>query len=217
MRNFPLIIFGAWLGLAGCSSLLEPRPDLSRFYVLTPQPVAGQVSPASTGARLSLGLGPITMPSYLDREQIVTRIGPNELRLSENDRWAEPLQSNFAHVLAQDLTLRLGAARIQPFPWYAATPIDYQVEVAVHRFETDASGRGELIAHWTIIDGHNKNLLDSGDTTLAQSGAPGDTVANVAALSQTVAALSDQIAIRLSQLAEQRAAAAASGGAHAAR
>ncbi len=211
VRKFSLIIFGAWLGLAGCSSLLAPRPDRSRFYVLTAQPAAAQVSPASTGAGLSLGLGPITMPPYLDRPQVVTRIGPNELRLSEIDRWAEPLDSNFAHVLAQDLTLRLGTTRIHPFPWYNATSIDYQVEVAVHRFETDASGRSELAAHWTIIDGRNKSLLDSGDTTIAQSGTPGDTAANTGALSRTVAEFSDQIAATLSRLAEQRQATAARG------
>jgi uncharacterized lipoprotein YmbA len=204
-RKFSLIVLGiCLLSPAGCSSLLAPRPDRSKFYVLTPQPAAGQLSPASAGAGLSLGLGPITMPAYLDRPQMVTRIGPNELRLSEIDRWAEPLGANFAHVLAQDLTMRLGAARIHAFPWYSSTRIDYQVEVAVHRLETDASGRSELAAHWTITDGRNKNLLDSGDTTVAQSSAPGDTAASTAALSRSVAALSDQIVATLRQLARQR-------------
>jgi uncharacterized protein len=204
-RGFSLVILSAWLfGLAGCSSMLAPRPDQSRFYVLTPEPAAAQVSPASAGTGLSLGLGPITMPSYLDRPQIVTRIGPNEVRLSETDRWAGPLDTSFDQVLARDLAMQLGGARIHAFPWYNSTPIDYQVEVAVHRFETDAAGRSELSAHWTIVDGRNKNLLDSGDTSIAQSSPPGDAAASAAALSRGVAQFSDQIAATLRQLAEQR-------------
>src|SRR5581483_8730221 len=142
---FALAVF--LLGAAGCSSLLEPRPDPSRFYLLTPQPPAGEVSPASAGGSLSVGLGPITMPAYLDRPQTVTRVGANELRISEVDRWAEPLAKNFARVLGQDLAARLDGARLHDYPWYNSTAIDYQIEVAVHRFETDASGepaRGAL-------------------------------------------------------------------------
>ncbi len=200
----PFVLGACLLGIAACSSLLEPRPDPSRFYLLTPQPSAGQVSPASTGARMSLGLGPVTMPAYLDRPQTVTRIGTNELRVSEIDRWAEPLNKNFAHVLGQDLEARLGA-HVHEFPWYNSTAIDYQVEVAVHRFETDASGQSLLAAHWTILDGrNNQRLLDSGDTTIAQSSAPADAAASTAALSRTIGAFSDQIASTLRQLAESR-------------
>lgn len=203
-RKFAVLVLAVCVvGVVGCSSLLEPRPDPSRFYLLTPQPPAGQVSTAGIGAGLSLGLGPITMPKYLDRPQTVTRIGPNELRVSEIDRWAEPLEKNFAHVLGQDLEARLGA-RVHDFPWYNSTAIDYQLEVAVHRFETNASGQSLLVVRWTIRDRRSKRLLDSGETTIAQSSAPGDTAASSAALSRTVGQFSDQMAGRLRQLGEPR-------------
>jgi uncharacterized lipoprotein YmbA len=203
---FALAVF--LLGAAGCSSLLEPRPDPSRFYLLTPQPPAGEVSPASAGGSLSVGLGPITMPAYLDRPQTVTRVGANELRISEVDRWAEPLAKNFARVLGQDLAARLDGARLHDYPWYNSTAIDYQIEVAVHRFETDASGQNLLAARWTILDGRDKRMLDAGNTMLAQSSAPGDVAASTAALSRIVAEFSEQIAATLRRLGEQRQAAA---------
>lgn len=192
------------IGAAGCSSLLAPRPDRSKFYVLTPEPSAGQVSQASAGAGMSIGLGPITTPDYLDRPEIVTRTGPNELHLSENDRWAEPLGVGFAHVLARDLAARLSAAQIHSFPWYNSTPINYQVEIQVHHFETDSSGRSELVAHWAIVNGRTHDIIDSASTTLARSGSPGDTAVGVAALSQILGEFSDQIATRLRGLNEQR-------------
>lgn len=200
-----LIVLAACLtGAAGCSSLLAPRPDRSRFYVLTPTRTAGQVSPASARAVVSIGLGPITMPNYLDRPEIVTRIGRNELKLSENNRWGEPLDSGFAQVLARDLEMRLGAAQIHTFPWYGSAPIDYQVKIAVHHFETDSSGRSELVAGWTIIGGHNHDILDSANTTLVQNSVPADAEASVGALSHILGQFSDQIATQLRSLAEQR-------------
>lgn len=191
------------MGAAGCSSLLAPQRDLSKFYILTPQTPTGQVSAASAGAGMSIGLGPVTIPDYLDRPAIVTRIGSNELRLSENNRWGEPLKQGFANVLSRDLAMRLGAAQVHRFPWYNSSSIDYQVKVAVHHFETDASGRSELIAHWTIIDGRNHDVLDSANTTLVRSGPSGDTAASVAALSHLLGQFSDRIASRLQRLAER--------------
>jgi len=203
-RLFLMALAVCVMGAAGCSSLLAPEPDLSKFYILTPQPSAGQLSPASAGAGMSIGLGPVTIPDYLDRPEMVTRIGANELRLSKNSRWGEPLKVGFAHVLARDLAMRLSAAQIHRFPWYNSSLIDYQVKVAVHHFETDASGRSELIAHWTIIDGRNHDVLDSSNTTLVQSGKPGDPAASVAALSHMLGQFSGRIATRLRRLAEQR-------------
>jgi uncharacterized lipoprotein YmbA len=189
-------------GAAGCSSVLAPRPDLSKFYVLTPQSSAAQISEASAGAGMSIGLGPVTIPDYLNRPEIVTRIGPNELRLSHDNRWAEPLNVGFSHVLEQDLATRLGSAQIHRFPWYSSSGINYQVKVAVHHFESDASGRSQLVAHWTVINGRNHEVLDSADTRLVQTSAPGDTAASVAALSHLLGEFSDRIATQL--LAEQR-------------
>lgn len=193
------------LGAAGCSSVLAPRPDLSKFYVLTPQSSAAQVSEVSAGAPgMSIGLGPVTIPDYLNRPEVVTRIGPNELRLSHDNRWAEPLNVGFSHVLEQDLATRLGSAQIHRFPWYSSSGINYQVRVTVHHFETDASGRSQLVAHWTVINGRNHEVLYSADTRLVQTSARGDTAASVAALSHLLGEFSDRIATQLRSLADQR-------------
>ena len=85
----------------------------------------------------TIGLGPIKLPEYLDRDEVVTRVGPNRLELSDKDRWAEPLNDNFRQVLAQDLTQSLGTHSVIFFPWVGTTHIDYQVRIDVYRFETD--------------------------------------------------------------------------------
>ncbi len=185
--------------------MLAPRPDLSRFYELVPMPENSAPKPVSPAAGpsggLTIGLGPITLPAYLDRPQIVTRVGANELRFSEADRWAQPLDANFARVLAQDLAM--GAPRIYQYPWYSTSRVDYQVEVDVQRFELLASDDAELIARWTILDEH-RNPLYSTKTALTNRAESTQASDGAAALSTALANLSDQIAAAVGRLSEQQ-------------
>src|SRR3954471_156925 len=97
-----LMIFLAGLSFAGC--LTEPRPDPSRFFALTSLPRTGPRTneDSSLANAPFLGIGPIKIPGYLDREQLVTRISQNRFAIAENDRWAEPLEENFARVLSEN-------------------------------------------------------------------------------------------------------------------
>ena len=80
--------------LAGCLNLKTGTPP-AQYYLLSSlpeqQPVE-QIHEAGSGP--VVGVGPISLPRHLDRPQIVTMAGPNELRLSEFHRWAEPLQNS---------------------------------------------------------------------------------------------------------------------------
>ena len=68
------IVFGV-LGVLGilCSgcSILEPREDPTRFFVLSPGG-AETLAPESD-AKLSITVGPLRLPAYLLRPEIVTR------------------------------------------------------------------------------------------------------------------------------------------------
>ena len=117
MRNYlffrpAVIILSALLiVLSGCASTAP-----SRFYVLNSLPsVETQV--AADDQDVTIGIGPIQLPQYLDCPQIVTRIGPNELQLAEFDLWAEPLKDNVSRVLVANLSLLLGTESIAVFPW----------------------------------------------------------------------------------------------------
>lgn len=196
--------------IAGCSSMLAPRPDLSRFFLLTPVESAGISGAANAPAaanELTIGLGPVSLPDYLDRNEIVIRAAPNRVELSPTGRWAEPLDESFRRVLATDLSTMLGNAQIVPFPWYGTTRLDYKIEVKVDRFDRNPSGNIELIAHWTIRDGASNKVLvrrDSNIEEAAQSSAMGD---SVAAMSSGLGELGHQIAAATRQLRQQRASA----------
>jgi len=188
--------------LAGCSSILAPRPDVSKFFILTAAQSGFQPAGASLN-HVTIGLGPVRLPAYLDRAEIVTRTEPNRLELSDTDKWAEPVEANFRRVLGTDLAARLVNAQIVQFPWYSTTRIDYKVEVSVDRFERDASGNAHLIARWTVRDGATNRLLAQRDSSFSESAKSSATADSVAAMSTDVEDLSVQIASELRKLNDQ--------------
>ena len=110
----PLAI--AVLLIAGCSSLLAPLPDRTRYYVLSAAPKAADVSGSAVEVDFTVGLGPLEIPDYLNRSERAVRLGPNRMRFHENERWAEALDASTLRVLLQDLAARLGNARVIALP-----------------------------------------------------------------------------------------------------
>ncbi len=191
--------------LAGCSTLLPPVPDKSRFFMLTPITPGESSSPAAQSApsSLILGLGPIKFPAYLDRTEVVTQVEPNRLEVSETNHWAEPLKNNFTTVLGENLSTLLGNLQIVHFPWYSTTHMDYQLATEVQRFDSDAQGNARLIAQWTIEDPATKNILDRGESNLTASGAS-TAEQSAMQLSRVLGDFSRQLAIAIGQVNAQR-------------
>jgi len=144
--------------------------------------------------QISLGVGPVRLPAYLDRREIVMRVAPSRFDLSENDRWAEPLAENLTHVLAQNLSILLGSDRIIAYPWPLDLKPHYRVEIQVLRFESNSAGEAQLSARWAVIDDTGKETPNLKASHLTRQAKEKSTDGSVAALSETVADLSREIA-----------------------
>jgi len=183
------------LSLAGCGSFLpKPKPNSSRLFELFSPLQAVERQDSDTPGQISLGVGPIRLPGYLDRRQIVTRVAQNRIDLSEDDRWAEPLDENLTRVLAQNLSVLLRTDRIVVYPWPIDKKPDYRVEIQVLRFESNSAGDGQLSARWTVIDENGKEAPNLKESRLTRPAKEKSTDGSVAALSETVADLSREIA-----------------------
>ncbi len=178
----------------GCGPVLAPQPDRSKFYTLTPVDAATSQTPLP----IVLGLGPVNMPAYLDRNSVVIRTSPTEMDVSAVDRWAEPLSANFTRTLTEDLSRTLSPKQIIQFPWFSALP-DYQVEIYVYRFEADSAGTAVLQGRWAIRNPISHKALYSSDMNITQPVAKGDG-AGAAALSKALGQLSTEIAGAVRQL-----------------
>jgi len=179
------------LALVGCS-VLSPQPDPSRFFVLTALATAD-----GAGTRLddvSVGVGPVILPAYLQRPQIATRVGPNQVAYDEYTRWAQPLESGKSRVLVENLALLLDPAQVVAFPWLGPPTPTYTVEIEIRQFEQGTRDAVQLVARWTIRDGKTKALLAVHETTTSEPAAGANPAAAVAGLSRTLATLSREIA-----------------------
>jgi uncharacterized protein len=177
------------LALAGCAN---SQP--TRFYTLSPLAAApGNPSPTLV-PDANVGVGPVTLPPYLDRPQLVTRAGGNRVVLADFDSWAEPLEGLFSRVLAENLAVTLGTDDVLLLPQRRPMRLDYQVEVDVTRFDVDTDGNANLDARWWVFGREGEKLLRSGRSTITEPTEVGDYTAAAAALSRALGAMSTEIA-----------------------
>lgn len=126
--------------LAGCGSKQE-------YYRLS----TGNF--AATGQRaVSLGVGPISLPAYIDRSELVFQSGANEFQIPPNVSWAGSLQENIAAVLARDLQEQLGAREVLTYPWPAGRSPQRRVALDIRQFHGISGSDAILDASWRIED-----------------------------------------------------------------
>ena len=182
------VALGGWLlTFGGCIGGGSPP---TRFYVLTAV-AADKAGPAA--ASLPVGVR-VTLPDYLDRPQIVTRVSGSQLALAEFDRWASPLGDEFPRVLAENLGVLLPSDQVVVFPWARTARVDYEVSVDVARFEGRPGGDCSLVARWSIYNRDKTVVLATKKSSLSEAASGGDYEALAAAQSRLLAALSREIA-----------------------
>ncbi|SMF93556.1 hypothetical protein SAMN02949497_0843 [Methylomagnum ishizawai] len=187
-RSFLILAYAVLLSAAGCGS----TPP-TRFYTLAPLQASGAKAEAA-GLGLALGLGPVELPKSMDRPQIVTRSGANELQLAEFDRWAEPVQDNVVQVLAENLSLLLPGQKVVIYPWNRSQEIDYQVAVRVVRYDRADSGDVVLKARWSVSSPTNDNELLAREASYTAHPAGPDYRATVEAMNHALNDLSRDVA-----------------------
>jgi uncharacterized lipoprotein YmbA len=192
--NLIVLMPGALLFLLlGCLGPAKSRP--TRFYVLTSlYSVKTRPAPVADLKNVAIGVGPVRISGKLDRPQIVTGTGGNEIRLSEFAEWGDPLGGGFARVLAENLSYLLNTANVAIFPWLQATQTDYQVTVDVTDFIGTPGGDVLLRAWWTIFGENGRTELLRRNANLVEPVAGDDIAAMVKVQSRTVEVLSRQIA-----------------------
>ena len=199
-----LAIVVAWVLFGGCGAF-APRADPSSFYILGTLPevdLAADKTTAAVKADFSVGLGPIELPGYLDRQQIATRTSTNRLSYSDNDRWAAPLAESFSRVLGQNISHLVNPAQMIQFPWQSNDAPDYQVKIEVLQFEGAGNQEAWLTARWSVID-RNKKILVGQRSQLNRRAGSLATEDLVKALSETLGDLSREVAKALLSFGKQ--------------
>lgn len=184
------IFLFAWGGCAGTRS--------ARFYTLTPSIVTGERPKAVSGEQgIAVAVGPVAIPDYLNRPQILTRSGPREIRLAEFERWAGSLEEDVSRVLAENLAALLSPDNVTVLRWGRGTqpvPALYRVRVDVTRFEGTLGESVVLAARWSVFREEDGKILAARESNVKGpvEGQGYDALVN--AMSRALATLSREIA-----------------------
>lgn len=147
-----LCLFVSLAALGGSCGVGRSEP--SRFYTLEPVLAASgnQTVSRAGGPCFILGVGPVELPGYVDRDQMVSREADNVVLLAEFDRWAAPLDSAIARTLAGNMAELLCADPAVAYPWPEGVRPDWQVAIQVTRHECRPRQECRLEASWAVLD-----------------------------------------------------------------
>ena len=208
MRHIILRIIVISLGvlpvvLGGCVNLGGGTQQATKFYVLNSL-YSSKVDIETEGVKdnLTIGVGPVNLPQYVNRPQIVTRTSQNELEVAQFARWAEPLEDNFSRVIAENLTILLPTDRVIVYPWKRTITMDYQVAVEVTRFDGALGGGVSMRTRWTLLGDDSKEILLRRQSSFKGHIDTESYEALVSAQSQMLAQLSRQIAEAIQSIAQ---------------
>lgn len=187
------------ISVCGCLGRSQP----TRFYLL--QPISGAPAEKTAGGNIDgirIGVGPITLPDYVDRPQIITLVGPHELNLSEFNHWSEPLSDSVPRILEENLSALLSTQYIYKYPWLGSTMLDYQIEMNITRFDAERGGNAVLAARWMLISGENKQVILVKHSNITRQTGGADYEDLVAAESQVLEQLCREITSTIRSIAQ---------------
>ena len=145
-----------------------------------------------------IGLGPIRLPEYLDRFQMVVAVSENKYKLIDGHRWAEKLDQNISLALFKTLPSQLGTDRMIRYPWPQRPGVDFQVKIDILELNVDQDGQSQLVAQWSIKS-KDETILNKRSTFTAQASTT-DIDKMVQAQSECLTQLGQEIVVNLKPL-----------------
>jgi hypothetical protein len=189
MRPLALPAIFVVLSLSGCAAAV------TRYYTLSD--VAG-IAPVRSSAPALVGVGPVDLPSYVDIPNIVVRTGDNTLDQAVFDQWGSSLDDMVPHVIVDNLQARRPGDHFVAFPQSGDLPFDLRVPITISRFDVSTAGEAVVIARWQVRGKAGSLTVHE---TVARANANGSGYsARVAALSQALGILTDDIAKALASV-----------------
>lgn len=148
LKLIALTLFAISIG--ACS--IGTTTKSSKYYVLDARIEKSNSHQLSS---LALGVGPISIPGYIDRPQFVTKTDTPELQIEEYARWAEPMDRMFSRALTQNIQILTDSQQIHSHPWSNASELKYRLSAKVIKFENNINGDALLVVHWELINTGN--------------------------------------------------------------
>ena len=183
MKSLSLCIFCLTLVSACATS----QPD--HFYVLSAQPPDVSATRVAPATQVTLK---VTLPSLVDRPEMVLNTSADGIIVLDHERWAAPLPDLVLQTLARDLERRRGDVLVADRSFDRAGVPAIKMAVDVVQMSVHKGGRASIETHWRIVNprtGADVVGSDVFSTPLGQDGY----VAVAQALSECLGQLADRL------------------------
>ncbi len=119
------------------------------YYRLNPTAAAPT---GGSGSGLGVSVGPVSLPTYIDRAEVVFASGPNEFQIPSNALWVGSLQENISRTVATDLGRILGSRNVRAGIEAGFRP-RYRVALDIRQFHGISGREAILDLSWRIQSG----------------------------------------------------------------
>jgi uncharacterized lipoprotein YmbA len=191
-----ILVFAFALG--GCIAMSNsPTP---RFYALQAMDESYTGEKFNVPASVIIGVGPVKVPEYQNRPQIVTQDTNKLITFAQFDRWAENLDLALLRLISANLSVILPGATLATSPWNLDIPVKYQVILDVVRLESRLDKDLSFSVQWSVIDLESKKMALTKKSEFSKPIEPHNYSGLAKTLSMECASLSGEIAKTLSSL-----------------
>lgn len=156
MKNInTLLIIFASLIISGCGTNTP-----SKFYVLTA--AEGDLIKNTQNVQeenLSIFIGPLSIPDYLERPQIISFKSSNEIYLDEFNRWAEPLDENIMRILRENISTMIPTNKVYIHSIFRPEETSFKIPILIEDFVMYADSTLIFKAKWGLTKNDEVNFL----------------------------------------------------------
>jgi uncharacterized protein len=170
--------------LCGCAAGV---PD--HFHVLSVQPQGSGMARTVPTVQATLK---VTLPSLVDRPQVVLNTSSDSVAVLEHERWAAPLPDLVTQTLAQDIERRRSDLLVGVRSVSHSTSNEINITVDIVQMWAHPGARSSIETHWRIVDRRTGTEVTGGGEFNAPL--PADPAAIGHGLSEVLGLLADRLA-----------------------
>jgi uncharacterized lipoprotein YmbA len=136
----------------------------------------------------------VTLPDYLDRSALVTRVSPNQLSVHEGHRWAGSLKDEILRVVTTNLKSACPGVTVRTHPWSGSEPPSVRFRLSILSFEGRLGGDMDLRVAWHVKKTRTDQVPFRRETHIRHSVDGNDMEAYAAAMGEALAGLTREMA-----------------------
>jgi len=182
-----------WVMALGALTACASSPPV-HYYTLTESAGADRPLAETPAKTAPIRLNRVSIPSELDRMQLVRRIDATQLQILDDHRWAAPLDDMIHRVLSADLVARLAPGAVADPNEPQAGEARRSLTVDILDFYADAGCTVSLRAAWVLKAPASPERTGSAQIQLPAAASCSGPAALPAAMSRALAQLSERIA-----------------------